>query len=66
MTLAYDIVAFDKDWLFKGHIDPSGRSESLLWIHFKSALAFIKANKPKDEHWLIEVIGEGEEENEAL
>jgi hypothetical protein len=50
----YNIVAFTSDWKYKGIVDPSLRN-NVKWIAVSSALDFIRFNKPKDEHWLIEI-----------
>ena len=51
----YNIVAFTKDWKFKGYVDPSIR-DNVLWIRIEDAMQFRKDNKPKDEFWLIKVV----------
>jgi hypothetical protein len=51
--MAYRVVAFDKDWKFKGYIDPSIRDD-VVWIRAEDAFNYIRTNKPEDEHWLVE------------
>ena len=53
---AYRVVAFTKDWNFKGYIDPSLR-DNVSWIRLEDAVLFIEQNKPKDEYWLIMIEG---------
>jgi hypothetical protein len=48
------IVAFDEKWKRKAIVDPSLRDD-IIWIRSEDALNFIKANKPKNEHWLIQI-----------
>lgn len=55
--MAYKIVAFTKDWKFKGYVDPSLRDD-VAWICIADAISYILINKPKDEYWLIMVFKE--------
>jgi len=53
--LGYKIVAFDSKWKWKGYVDPSIRDD-VFYIRIEDAISFIHNCKPKDEHWLIEVV----------
>jgi len=53
--MLYRIIAFDKNWKYKGMVDPSIR-DNVDWIRIEDAISFIENNKPESEYWLIKLI----------
>lgn len=51
--LGFDIIAFTKDWKWKGRVEPA---KNVGWIRAESAFDFIKNNKPEGEYWLVKIV----------